>query len=57
MKYYDLFGSYKSVVITLATGCRVPRNGKSHQDIVVNWLAGISYLLLDQFRTQLEEVL
>ncbi len=57
LKYYDLFGSYKSVVITLATGCRVPRNGKSHQDIVVNWLAGISYLLLDQFRTQLEEVL
>ncbi len=57
LKYYDLFGKYKSIVITLATGTRVPRNGKSHQDIVVAWLSGISHLLLEDLRTQLEEVL
>ena len=57
LQYYDLFGKYKSVVITLATGTRVPRGGKSHQDIVVAWLSGISHLLLEDLRTQLEEVL
>ena len=57
LRYYDLFSNVKSVVICLATGTRVPRNGKSHQDIVVAWLAGISYLLLEELRTQLQEVL
>jgi aminoglycoside phosphotransferase (APT) family kinase protein len=57
LRYYDIFSNVKSVVICLATGTRVPRNGKSHQDIVVSWLSGISYLLLDELRTQLEEVL
>ena len=57
LRYYDIFGNVKSVVICLATGARVSRNGKSHQDIVVSWLSGISYLLLDELRTQLEEVL
>ena len=57
LRYYDLFGKYKSIVITMASAFRVPRGGKSHQDIVVAWLGGISYLLLDDLRTQLEEVL
>ncbi|MCK9285354.1 MAG: phosphotransferase family protein [Rhodocyclaceae bacterium] len=57
LKYYDIFGKYKSVVICMASAFRVPRNGKSHQDIVVAWLGGIGYLLLDELRTQLEEVL
>jgi aminoglycoside phosphotransferase (APT) family kinase protein len=57
LRYYDLFASYKSVAITLGTGYRAPRNGKTHQDVLVGWLAGISYTLLEQFRTQLEEVL
>jgi aminoglycoside phosphotransferase (APT) family kinase protein len=57
LKYYDILSSYKSIVITLATGYRASRNGKTHQDVLVAWLAGISYLLLDQLRTQLEQVL
>ncbi len=57
LRYYDLFQSYKSVVICLSTGVRVSRNGKTHQDITVAWLAGISYLLLEELRTQLEKVL
>jgi aminoglycoside phosphotransferase (APT) family kinase protein len=57
LQYYDLFSNYKSVAIVLATGIRAPRNGKTHQDVLVAWLAGISYLLLDQLRTQLEAVL
>ncbi len=57
LRYYDLFSSYKSVAITLATGYRAPRNGKTHQDVLVGWLAGISYTLMEEFRKQLEEVL
>ena len=57
LKYYDIFSNYRAVAITLATGYRAARNGKTHQDIVVAWLAGISYTLMDELRTQLEEVL
>ena len=57
LKYYDIFGNYKSVAICLGGGWRAPRNGKTHQDVLVVWLAGIAYRLLDQLREQLEEVL
>lgn len=57
LQYYDLFSNFKSVAICLATGCRATRNGKTHQDVLVAWLAGISYMLLDELRKQLEEVL
>jgi aminoglycoside phosphotransferase (APT) family kinase protein len=57
LQYYDIFNSYKSIAITLATGSRAARGGKTHQDVLVAWLAGISYGLLDELRTQLEEVL
>ena len=57
LQYYDIFNSFKSITICLATGSRAARNGKTHQDVLVAWLAGISYGLLDELRTQLEEVL
>jgi aminoglycoside phosphotransferase (APT) family kinase protein len=57
LKFYDIFGSYKIVVICLATGYRAPRNGKTHQDVLVAWLAGISYSLLEDLRIKLEAVL
>lgn len=57
LQYYDLFSNYKSVAICIATGTRAPRNGKTHQDVLVAWLAGISYKLLDELRLQLEAVL
>ncbi|MGQ0699682.1 MAG: phosphotransferase family protein [Panacagrimonas sp.] len=57
LRYYDVLNNYKGVAITLATGYRAPRNGKTHQDVLVAWLAGISYALLEELRIQLEEVL
>ena len=57
MQYYDIFNNYKAVAIVLATGYRAPRNGKTHQDVLVSWIAGISYSLLDELRTQMTEVL
>jgi len=57
MRFYDIFNSYKSIAIVLATGYRTARNGKTHQDVLVAWLSGIAYLLLDELARQLEEIL
>ena len=57
LQYYDILNSYKCIAIVLATGYRAPRNGKTHQDVLVGWLSGISYSLLEELRTQLEKVL
>lgn len=57
LRYYDLLGTYKVIVICLATGFRIAGNGKTHQDVLVGWLVGISYSLLEDLRTQLEEIL
>ncbi len=57
LRYYDIFGAYKVVVICLATGHRAPRNGKTHQDVLVSWLIGVSYSFLDNLRVKLEAAL
>lgn len=57
LKFYDMFNNYKCAVIAIATAYRAPRNGKTHQDVLVAWLLGIGYLLVDELRTQLEAVL
>jgi aminoglycoside phosphotransferase (APT) family kinase protein len=57
MKFYEIFNVYKSANICLATGSRVARNGKTHQDILVAWLSGISYMNMNELRMHLEDVL
>ncbi len=57
LQFYEIFNTYKSANICLATGSRVARNGKTHQDILVAWLSGVSYMVMNELRTQLEEVL
>lgn len=57
LRFYDILGLYKLVALCLATGYRAPRNGKTHQDVLVAWLIGITYSMLDQLRMKLEEVL
>ena len=57
LDYYDIFGTYKIVAICLASGCRAARNGKTHQDVLVTWLTGISYSLLEDLRVKLDAVL
>lgn len=53
LAYYDIFNSFKSIAICLGTGTVIARNGKTHQDVLTAWLAGISYLLLEELRHQL----
>jgi len=57
LDYYDIFGTLKIVAICIASGYRAARNGKTHQDVLVAWLTGISYSLLEDLRVKLEAVL
>jgi aminoglycoside phosphotransferase (APT) family kinase protein len=57
LTYYDIFGAYKIVVLCLAAPYRAAQNGKSHQDVLLAWLTGISYSILEGLRTRLETVL
>ena len=57
LRYWDIFNSFKSIAIVLGTGVRVSSLGKTHQDVLVAWLAGIGYPLLEDLRQQLEGVL
>lgn len=56
LRYYRVLVSFMSVVICGGTGYRVARGGKTHQDVVVAWLAMITYPLAEQMRETIEEV-
>lgn len=57
LTYYRVLCSYLSVSICLGTGYRVAKGSKTHQDIVVSWLAMISYPIMEQLRSTLKEAL
>jgi aminoglycoside phosphotransferase (APT) family kinase protein len=57
LTYYRVLCSYLSVVICGGTGYRVARGGKTHQDVVVAWLAMISHTVMNQLRATLEELI
>ena len=39
VRYYEILGAWKCVVINNATACCAARLGQSHQDLVLTWLA------------------
>ncbi|TVT48697.1 MAG: phosphotransferase family protein [Denitromonas halophila] len=53
--WYKVFNAYSIATLTLGTGYRIARNGKTHQDILVAWLIGIGGMIVDEMRTLLEE--
>ena len=55
LHYYKVFNAYMMSVLTLATGYRIARNGKTHQDVLVTWLLGVGYMLQDEVRVLIEE--
>ena len=57
LDFYNVFNAYKNILIVLATGPRVALGGKSHQDVLLAWLSGISYPYLDDMRPMLEALL
>ncbi len=54
LHWYKVYNAYSMVTLTLGTGYRVARNGKTHQDVLVTWLMGISSMLLDDMRTLID---
>ena len=53
--WYKIYNAYSLGVLTLATSYRIARNGKTHQDVLVTWLIGIGYMIIDEMRTLIEE--
>ena len=53
--WYKVFNAYSIAVLTLGTGYRIARNGKTHQDILVAWLIGIGYMIVDEMRVLIEK--
>lgn len=39
VRYYEILGAWKCVIINNATACCAAREGQSHQDLVLTWLA------------------
>lgn len=54
LHYYKVYNAYMMSVLSLATGYRIARNGKTHQDVLVTWLIGIGYMLQDEMRMLIE---
>jgi len=54
--YYQVFNAYKAVVIVVASGFRPTKNGKTHQDLLLNWIMGLGYTILAYLRDKLEEI-
>jgi aminoglycoside phosphotransferase (APT) family kinase protein len=55
--YFRTFNAFMSVVHMLATARRVARQSKTHQDLIVAWLAMIGPIVMGQLRDDLEEVM
>ncbi len=55
LHWYKVLNAYSIITLTLATGYRVARNGKTHQDVLVTWLIGIAPMLLDDMRALIEQ--
>lgn len=53
--YYMIMNTWKSAVIVLATGIRCAAGGKSHQDILLSWLAGFGHVCLHNLARLLQE--
>jgi aminoglycoside phosphotransferase (APT) family kinase protein len=51
LRYYQIFNGYQLVASSLGTAQRVVRLGRSHQDVLLSWLEGVVYSILDELRT------
>ena len=54
LRWYQIYNAWMMATLSLATGYRAARNGKTHQDVLVTWLIGIGPMLLDELRSLIE---
>lgn len=52
--WYKVYNDYMMATLLFATGFRIAHNGKTHQDVLVTWLMGIGYMLLEEMRSLIE---
>ena len=57
LHFYEVLNRYQQVTTVLGTAFRVVRLGKSHQNIVVARLQTAAYLLAEELRSALQEVI
>ena len=57
LRYFRVYNDFASCVHMLATAWRVARHGKTHQDVVVAWLAMIGNVIAGGLRNTLEELI
>ncbi|WP_460778251.1 hypothetical protein [Nocardiopsis nanhaiensis] len=57
LRWFSVLVTYSALLRTLATPYRVARLGRSHQDILLARLEGVTPLLTQQLIKQLEKVL
>jgi aminoglycoside phosphotransferase (APT) family kinase protein len=53
--WYKVYNDYMMATLLLATGYRIAHGGKTHQDVLVTWLMGIGFMLLEEMRALIEE--
>lgn len=55
LRYYKVLNTYKTAIMSLATGYRIALGGKTHQDVLVAWCVGIGAKFMEELHTTLEE--
>ncbi len=56
LDWYKVFDAYSLAILLIATGYRITKNGKTHQDVLVAWVVGLGSLVLEQLRGELERI-
>jgi aminoglycoside phosphotransferase (APT) family kinase protein len=57
LRWYEILSRFVQVQTVLGTAYRVARLGKSHQDILVARMEGAAYVIAEELRQALEEVI
>lgn len=57
LAYYAVMNCWKSAIIVLATGVRCAMGAKSHQDILLTWLAGFGPTCIHTLNKRLREAI
>jgi aminoglycoside phosphotransferase (APT) family kinase protein len=55
LHWHKVYNYFWLAVLIIGTGYRIARLGKTHQDVLVTWLIGIGYMVLDAMRELIEE--
>ena len=55
LHWYKVYNNFSLAILIIGSGYRVARNAKTHQDVLLSWLTGIGYMVLDEMRSQIEQ--